>query len=96
MRGKDKQRHRYVLFYVYGDGDDEPYIIINPPRKLAVLLKRWNQIDRDMFADGPLAKEWDYVNVWLEKQGINIVAHDRIVCLADYQPKPEKTKEHSG
>jgi hypothetical protein len=81
----------FVLFWVYGDGDDTPYIIRNPPRNLGKLLKEWNALDAKMVGDpegtGDLPEGWDYVNKWLKKRGVDIFPAKREVRLDDHQPE---------
>ncbi len=81
---------RYILFWVYGDRDDSPYIIRNPPENLKALLAEWNVLDRQ-FSDG-VQCEWQPVNVWLAAKGIEIIEPESI-CLDDCQPAEGKSSE---
>lgn len=85
-RARAKRRERLILFWVYGDGEDTPYIIRNPPRNLASLLREWNALDRRN-SEGELrdGEEWDYVNAWLKGRGVDIIEPAREVRLDSYQ-----------
>ena len=67
---------KYILFWVYQDRDDDPYIIRNPPETLNALLAEWNALDRQ-FCEG-LPCEWQEVNVWLAAKGIEIIEAESI------------------
>jgi hypothetical protein len=75
---------KYKPFYVYGDEEETPYILVNPPSNLGRLLQRWNKLDRLMTeGDEKVSAEWEPVNVWLQKQGVQLIeAH--AVYLDDY------------
>src|ERR1043165_1543958 len=81
---KKPKKDRYVFLSVYGDEDDSPYLIINPPHNLPKLLKEWNRLDRLMCDDKPGCEEWDYVDKWLQKKGVHIIEVKEI-RLDDYQ-----------
>ena len=74
---------KYILFWVYGDKDDTPYIIRNPPENLGALLAEWNALDRQYTAELPC--DWQPVNVWLAAKDIEIIEAESI-CLDDCQP----------
>ncbi len=75
----------FVLFWVYGDGEDVPYIIRNPPKNLGKLLKEWNKLDDTADDQQPGAEGWDYVNVWLKKKGVDIIEAKKEVRLDDHR-----------
>jgi hypothetical protein len=66
---------RLLLFYVYGDADDTPLVLRNPPAGLDRLLSEWNALDRRM-ADGALreGEEWSAVSDWLAARGVEVIA----------------------
>jgi hypothetical protein len=67
---------KYVLFYVYGDKYDTPYIIKNPPDNLNELLNDWRQLD-DKYSDGDSEQAklagYDYVDSWLRERGVELI-----------------------
>jgi hypothetical protein len=66
---------RLLLFYVYGDKDDVPLLVRNPPPNLPELLAEWNDLDRR--TDGgekDEAGEWDFVSKWLEARGVEVIS----------------------
>lgn len=69
---------KYLLFWAYGDGNDSPYLVIDPPDNLGELLTRWNALDQLFVADQPLPEPWQPVNVWLQAQGVNIAPIEEI------------------
>ncbi len=74
---------KYILFLVYRDGADTPYLIKNPPENFRALLAEWNALDRAYCAGVP--SEWQPVNHWLVTKGIEIVDTEKI-CLDECQP----------
>jgi len=86
---KKRVKDKFVLFWVYGDDDDTPYIIRNPPRNLGKLLTEWNALDAKMTSDpegtGDIPEGWDYVNKWLKSRGVDIFPASKEVRLDDYQ-----------
>lgn len=66
---------RLLLFYVYGDEEDKPLVIRNPPQNLCALLAEWNGIDRRTSGGEEDAEgEWDFVSKWLEARGVEVIA----------------------
>ena len=59
---------RVALLYVYHD--DEPSIILNPPRNLQRLLNQWLKIDRKYCETGQEPEDWEPVDAWLKKRGV--------------------------
>ena len=75
---------KFILCWVYGDDDDTPYLIKNPPANLSTLLTGWNALDRAYLRDEPGAEEvWQPVNDWLKAKGVEIIDAEEI-CLDDY------------
>jgi hypothetical protein len=64
-------RSDFVLFYVYGDGDDDPYIIHSPPASLDALLDEWRKLDAAYVETGD-DENWKPVNEWLADRGVEI------------------------
>jgi len=73
---------KHILFYVYGDGADTPYIIKNPPDNLRALLDEWNELDRH-YIETDDDSNWQPVNEWLRAKGIDIIEPDEIVDLIE-------------
>ena len=68
------ESEKFALFWVYGDEDDSPYILRNPPDNLRALLTEWTELDRRYVEDQPgAADEWQPVNEWLKAQGVDII-----------------------
>jgi hypothetical protein len=78
------RRDRFVLLWVYGDAEDSPYLVVNPPRNFGALLREWNTLDRLLCENAPGAEEWEPVNVWLSKRGVSIL-QPRELHLDDYR-----------
>lgn len=68
---------KIVYLYIYNDGDDQPYMIVNPPDNLNDLLKEWNKLDRIE----PQPEEWKPVNEWLAAKGVQLREADEIIIL---------------
>ena len=68
---------KYILFYVYGDKEDVPCIIKNPPENLHALLVEWNALD----AQGDSTPGWDYVDNWLKSKGVEVITPDEAITL---------------
>ena len=83
------KKDKFILFWAYGDDEDTPYIIRNPPKTLGKLLTECNALDRKMTA-GDDVPEWDYVNKWLKKRGVDIVEASKEVRLDDYQSENDE------
>ena len=75
---------KFILLWVYGDDDDTPNLIKNPPANLSALLTEWNTLDRAYMRGEPGAEEfWQPVNDWLKAKGVEIIDAEEI-CLDDY------------
>jgi hypothetical protein len=77
---------KYVHFYVYGDEDDDPYIIKNPPANLRELIAEWIALD-DIFmeADGneESVPEWEPVDLWLIEKGVELISAEEEILMDD-------------
>jgi hypothetical protein len=71
---------KYILLWVYRDGDDAPYLIKNPPENLRALLAEWNALDQQ-YTEGQSSEPpvgWLPVNTWLRSKGIDVIEADEI------------------
>jgi hypothetical protein len=74
-RTKDlAESETFILFWVYGDGENSPYTLRNPPENLEALLTEWTELERRYVDDQPgAADEWQPVNEWLKTKGVDII-----------------------
>ena len=86
---KNRKKDKFIFLWVYDDGDDSPWVIRNPPRNLAHLLRKWNKLD-DAYIEaedhgGAVPEDWQPVNHWLAEQGVEIIEADKEIALDDYR-----------
>lgn len=68
---------KYLFFWV--ETDDNPYLVINPPKNFKTLLRQWKRMDAKYCADQKSCPEWDFINVWLKKKGVTLVEPNFVV-----------------
>jgi hypothetical protein len=66
-------KDKIILFYVYEDGNDAPWLIRNPPENLNAILDEWKSLGEDAKPD-----DWDEddLSQWLKARGVDIFAAD--------------------
>ncbi len=63
---------KYILFWIYEDDDDTPYIVKNPPENFRQLLDEWKAIDEKV-CETDDEEKWLPVIEWLQTKGVEII-----------------------
>ena len=71
---------KYTLLWIYGDKDDTPCIVKNPPENLRQLLDEWKAIDAKFVKTGD-EEGWSPVTEWLQAKGVEIVQEVEDITL---------------
>jgi len=71
---------KYALLWIYGDKDDTPYIVKNPPENFRQLLDEWRVIDK-RYCETDDEEGWQPANVWLQAKGVEIVQEAEEITL---------------
>jgi hypothetical protein len=76
---------RLIHLWVYGDDEDTPVVIIDPPDNLLPLLRAWCVLDTQLSETGEEPGGWTGISEWLKARGVQVV-EPQAINLDDYDP----------